>query len=413
VYNAHVEDLIGWRTSWLINRRRTTDKYWYLLDRKLADEFDIVYFADATQSSLIGPSLMRRIPFVFRWMVVFAEVLIWSQLNMVPISRLKWRLFFSPSDNDVAITFGRRIFHEMMEERAQQLARFGHIFCHLGHCYANTTLLSQEAEKYRDKLTFVAEARLDKNSFFFQTQFPWYTGDILVVPFVPQRRFQVTKEFDARKNQAVSTGTYHLFSIDPEYGAWNDIRNIMGVDSLHPLRRKLDERKQEVKDLIEVRNSFFWESLYKNKDGRQPVDRVGALLKKWYARFRKLFVHHQVTYFQFDIVELYNSFRFSIVVEEVIGQPGVGAMESMACGCAYIGQSSPIYSDIGMVDGVHYIGYDGTFDGLRACVEMARSDPERARRISEAGRAFVADRCNPHAALGIYRQWASRILQAV
>ena len=72
-----------------------------------------------------------------------------------------------------------------------------------------------------------------------------------------------------------------------------------------------------------------------------------------------------------------------------------------------------MYQDIGMVEGVHYIGYDGTFAGLRARVESARMDPERAERISKEGQRFVADRCSPAAALSTYRDCALRMTGAV
>jgi hypothetical protein len=63
---------------------------------------------------------------------------------------------------------------------------------------------------------------------------------------------------------------------------------------------------------------------------------------------------------KFNIDDEYNKYKMFINAEEVIGLPGIGFVEGMACGTAYIGLRPPMYEDIGMEDRVHYIGYDGS-----------------------------------------------------
>ena len=44
----------------------------------------------------------------------------------------------------------------------------------------------------------------------------------------------------------------------------------------------------------------------------------------------------------------------------------LGFVEGMACGSAYIGLDDPMYKDIGLIPGKHYITYDGTLEDLKS-----------------------------------------------
>jgi spore maturation protein CgeB len=98
---------------------------------------------------------------------------------------------------------------------------------------------------------------------------------------------------------------------------------------------------------------------------------------------------------KFNIVDEYNKYKMFVNAEEVIGLPGVGFVEGMACGTAYIGLKSPMYEDIGMRDGVHYIGYDGSLEDLCKKIAYYQNHGEKLERIAENGYAFVRETCNP------------------
>ena len=70
------------------------------------------------------------------------------------------------------------------------------------------------------------------------------------------------------------------------------------------------------------------------------------------------------------MVEKFNEYKMCLVGEEILGVPGIGYVEGMACGCAYIGLDSPMYRNLGLIPGVHYISYDGTKEGLRQVIEL-------------------------------------------
>jgi len=114
----------------------------------------------------------------------------------------------------------------------------------------------------------------------------------------------------------------------------------------------------------------------------------------------KFFLGHQKKYFSFDMVEKFNDYKMCVVGEEIIGLPGIGFVEGMACGCAYLGQTIGYYEDYGMEEGVHYIGYDGTLDDLKAKISYYQQPEhqEELERIAKTGCEFVRSHFNGRAA---------------
>lgn len=96
------------------------------------------------------------------------------------------------------------------------------------------------------------------------------------------------------------------------------------------------------------------------------------------------------------MVEKFNEYKMHIVGEEILGIPGIGYVEGMACGSAYIGLDSPMYRDLGLLPGVHYIAYDGTKEGLRETVEYWQrpENQEELEQIAKRGCEFVRNNFN-------------------
>ena len=87
------------------------------------------------------------------------------------------------------------------------------------------------------------------------------------------------------------------------------------------------------------------------------------------------------------MVEKFNDYKMHFLGEEILGVPGIGFVEGMACGSAYIGLDSPMYRDYGLIPGIHYISYDGTKEGLRKTVEYYQrpENQEELERIAKTG----------------------------
>ena len=74
------------------------------------------------------------------------------------------------------------------------------------------------------------------------------------------------------------------------------------------------------------------------------------------------------------MVEAFNNYKMCIVGEEILGIPGIGFVEGMACGCAYLGVDSPAYRDWGLIPGEHFVAYDGSKEDLRTKIEYYQKD---------------------------------------
>jgi hypothetical protein len=118
---------------------------------------------------------------------------------------------------------------------------------------------------------------------------------------------------------------------------------------------------------------------------------------KFIATYKRVYnrLHNgrQKKYFSFNMVEKFNDYKMHVVGEEILGIPGIGYVEGMACGSAYIGLDSPMYRDLGLIPGVHYIAYDGTKEGLRSTIEYWQrpENQEELEKIAAAGCKFVRE----------------------
>ncbi len=231
------------------------------------------------------------------------------------------------------------------------------------------------------------ESDLQKHFVGFNDYFSWFHKQYLVIPFVYGERFKVVKPFSERQNKAVSVGTITY----PEY-----IRKYYGTNCLQPARKQVYDHAEELKPWVDCFNSDYLENIK-----QMAVKKSDSVIKKTIARLHsKFFTGHQKKYYSFDMVEKFNDYKMCVVGEEITGLPGIGFVEGMASGCAYIGQTVGYYEDYGMKEGVHYIGYDGTLDDLKAKISYYQQ-PEHQQEleaIAKAGCEFVRSNFNGPAA---------------
>ena len=182
---------------------------------------------------------------------------------------------------------------------------------------------------------------------------PW-----IVHPFVFADRFKNGKPFSERKNKAFSTGTI-------TYKYEKEFLEVYGNPCDHPVRKMIKDNPKYYEGLIDCTSQDYIE-----ENDEKKINPSDNFFSKIYKRFyNRMHVGRQTKYFSFDMVEKFNEYKMHIVGEEILGVPGIGYVEGMACGSAYIGLDSPMYRDIGLVPGVHYIAYDGTKEGLRKTIE--------------------------------------------
>lgn len=249
------------------------------------------------------------------------------------------------------------------------------------------TLDQAEVMERLDPDLMYNESNMQKRFIAFDEYFGWFHKQYLVIPFVFGERFKATKPFNERENKAVSVGTitYPLY-----------LRKYYGTQCLQPTRKQIYDNAEELKPWVDCNNSdYLAEDKPFNTDA--TANPVRRLINRLHDKF---FLGHQKKYYSFDMVEKFNNYKMCVVGEDIIGLPGIGFVEGMACGCAYIGQTVGYYEDYGMKEGVHYIGYDGTLDDLKAKISYYQQ-PEHQQElesIAKAGCEFVRSHFNGKAA---------------
>lgn len=213
------------------------------------------------------------------------------------------------------------------------------------------------------------EANFQHGSKIFDHFYNWYHNPFITIPFVFADRFQKKVPFAARKNMAVSVGTITYM---------HNITEIYGDPCAQPARKQVKDHAKELEDIIECRNSDYAE----DDKAKNSSSSKNPIVKVYSELYNKFFTGHQKSYYSFNMVDKFNEYKMCIVGEEIMGIPGVGFVEGMACGCAYIGQAVGYYEDYGMQEGVHYIGYDGTVADLRRKIEFYQR-PENQKKLEE------------------------------
>lgn len=228
------------------------------------------------------------------------------------------------------------------------------------------------------------EVNLDKNCELYRRYYhvdkPW-----IIHPFVYAERFQNKTPFSERKNMAFATGTI-------TYKEHEEFLSTYGDACDQPSRKQIKDNPEFFKDTVYCTSSDYLE----DNPGKVVKSTDNLPVKLYKKIYNRLFTGKQKKYYSFDMVEAFNSYKMCVVGEEILGIPGIGFVEGMACGCAYIGIDSPAYRDWGLVPGVHYITYDGSKEDLRRVIEYYQMDEhqEELEKIAETGCKYVRDNFN-------------------
>lgn len=210
---------------------------------------------------------------------------------------------------------------------------------------------------------------------YYHVDKPWVTH-----PFVYAERFQNKVPFSERKNMAFATGTI-------TYKHHKEFVETYVDPCDQPTRKQIKDDPEFFKDTI-----FCTSSDYLEDDAGKKINAKDCFPVKIYKKiYNRTHVGKQKKYYSFDMVEAFNSYKMCIVGEEILGIPGIGFVEGMACGCAYIGQDMPAYRDWGLIPGVHYITYDGTKEDLKRVIEYYQKDEHQAEleQIAKTGCEYV------------------------
>lgn len=228
------------------------------------------------------------------------------------------------------------------------------------------------------------EVNLEKNCELYRRYYkvdkPW-----IVHPFVFAERFQNKVPFSERKNMAFATGTI-------TYKLHKEFMDTYGDSCDQPSRKQIKDNPDFFEDTVYCTSSDYLEDNDVKRIGDKDIFPV-KIYKKVYNR---CFTGKQKKYYSFDMVEAFNSYKMCIVGEEILGIPGIGFVEGMACGCAYIGQDLSAYRDWGLIPGKHFITYDGTKEDLKRVIQYYQKEENQAEleQIANTGYEYVRKHFN-------------------
>lgn len=227
-------------------------------------------------------------------------------------------------------------------------------------CYINEVDLSKSSELFRK---------------YYHVERPW-----IVIPFVFANRFKNEKPFNERKNKCFSTGTI-------TYKPSEEFISVYGDPCDQPARKFVKDNPDFFKETVDCYSSDYLE----DNPGKQYIPGEFPIIRLYKKIYNRTHIGKQKKYYSFNMVEKFNEYKMHLLGEEILGVPGIGFVEGMACGSAYIGIDSPMYRDYGLVPGVHYIIYDGTKEGLRKTVEFWQKpeNQNELEQIAKRGCEFV------------------------
>lgn len=375
-HNPHVDTHFSTPVFNYLTNRFSHKKYEYLF-RYFYEQGNLAIFVDGFDSSLNS--------FFKKFISNRFEFYIWLLINR--LNPLRIQIINDPtqlSRADVMFSFAFR----NLDREGPALDLLKNLNCkkvfHLTHYMLDTSTIARNFDFVHGDL-IVAENNLSKNSAYFNNFFTAYNTNVYLLPFVPSKRFVKNVCFSNRVNKCLATGTFE--TISPS-NRTSDFQAYFKVDTFHPLRKEIFQKKQQLSSSI---SSFIGDY---NEKKAKPIRPDKSKIQRALTLIYKTYFVKQSAYFKFDIVKTYNTYRMFVVPEELNDLPGIGFVEGMACGCAYIGKKSPIYSDLGLVAGKHFVEYDGTLDDLVDKITYYQKSYSKLELIADEGSKYIHEKLN-------------------
>lgn len=229
---------------------------------------------------------------------------------------------------------------------------------------------------------FINEIDLSDNTFV--NKYIKYSGKYIVCPYMYASRFQDQLR-NKRINKMMAIGTLSTCKGNTGYELY---REMYHTEWIQLMRKEIFDKAQQYPDYMDSYISYIYEDKIEIKKDDPAITKI---IKKAVNRFKPW---KQAKYMSFDIVDKFNEYLCFACPEETVGMPGIGFVEGMACGTAYIGLEADYYRKLGLIPGIHYISYNGSFDDLLLKIKYCQNNVDEARKIGVTGRDFVRKNFN-------------------
>lgn len=362
-------------------------KYSYVMDYYIKNkERPTAFLIDGTRSSFNELGVRFR---VFPKFFAYLELLVWMLIN--GLNPLKHKIYFNVKKinpkEDILLNFSFTTLDSFNRNNDQlQFHKYpGLVVTHLSHYLAAPKMLNTYFKKIKYNF-LVSENDLTMND-YFQHYFP-NIKEVYHLPFCFSDRFKDIRKFSDRKNKCLGLGTFST-------GKSKDFCDFFGDGvNLQPMRKIIYDNQEDLKAYIDCYMHNFDNDRLLHKIS--PKDSLKMRLAKKYLPYfilMKILPNRQREYLSFDVVEKHNEHKMFVCPEELIGVPSTNVFEGMACGTVFFGIDDPMYTALGMKDGVNYVTYKK--DSLDDFIEKIRywqKHPKELEQIGKNGRDFVTAR---------------------
>jgi hypothetical protein len=381
-YNPHIDDFCAEPVHFRILRRRALKKYGFVFDEIIKSGQSLNILIDASISGLIPSAIFGLLPYFVRRPLAEIEYAIWKKINKFGPS-LKRVVPTKENSPDILIAFSYKSAVGRFGLRRNLLSRYRATIFHLSHYFVDT---SEKAANIRSLPNAILAGDSDITSIpYFQKWFDWYDQPFLILPFAVQRRFQNIRTWGARENKAVAMGSYHELEMEKPARRYADYIETTGETTYHPIRKAIHSS-------VETHDKWISSRVSPYRDYK--VGRLKSLTRH--------FLVSQKGYFAIDIVDLYNSFRYAVVGEELSGFPALGAFEAIACGCVLIAQSR-YYDGLGLESGVHYVEYSGEIMDL--VEKISELQTRSLEKMSAEAAVFIQ---REYSSSAVWQKWTAQ-----
>lgn len=371
--NPHLDNFYASSLCDWLFRKKTISKYSYILNG-LYQSKKLCVWLDHRRTSFDSLGRARYFFFPLRGLLEFILWAIVHKMNPLKITIITDKSQLNSDDSLFLFSYLNLDFHDAYINYTEFPC---HLCVHLSHFYLDADIISLNVQKLNPRF-LISEALLNTTSSFYQYYFDESLG-FRLLPFSYAGRFKSIIPFPARSGNCVALGSLsHTHGDHPRYTAFH---SFFKTSYLSPFRKELFDSRQSLAGLIDVRI-------------QPPYDytrRLSGPLQRLLSNFKSPLSK----YYSSNLVEVFNNYKMFVAPEEAAGLPAALLAEGMACGCAYLGNLNyGIYNDLGMIDGIHYIGYDGSLDDLRDKVSFYSRNPSALEKIAKAGHSLASSGFN-------------------
>lgn len=349
-----MDDLLGILPYFKFRGRKSVHKYGFLFEFLTKSGDDINVIIDHTVCSFLPHNIFEKFPFILRVLFCELDFILWTIFNkghkIKRISRLD-----SGHKDSVAIAFLWRNLEssELGDRSIETLSQFHKVVLHCTHYFLNARNKGLVAANLTNRV-FAGDNDF-RHNVFFKKIFDFQNEEFLILPFAVEDRFKNIARYEERLPKCIGTGSIIEISSEMNQSRHKDVTDFFKINTYHIGRKILNSKKGKLKKFFILQSKMREEKTSNN------------FIKHLFS----LFDIRQSSYYDIDIAEQYNTFKYAYVGEEITGATALGNFEAMACGCVVFGKEG-FFCGLGLKPNVDFLQINGEFEDFVSDFEIGQ-----------------------------------------